>query len=443
MSRIANGCHSIIINLSMSQAITEQFCKIIFELLLDSVAIIAHTTSRKFGRLEYLYIYICRALSQHTYSFFPLFFVSSYKKPTVAANCTMFKRFSKKKEEESPDSKKNLIKIDKPIEEIPSTITIPDEPKLDEEQKKKYKIILKYFQDPELRIPNSEKQISDNIPDTESNTAPLTDIEKAWITRECICRYLRATKWVVEDCKKRISGSIAWRREFGISHFGEENGDSITSDSIAIENESGKNVVLGYENDARPILYLKPGRQNTKTSHRQVQHLVFMLERVIDFMPPGQDSLALLIDFKEYPDVPKVQGNSKIPPIGVGKEVLHILQTHYPERLGKALLTNIPWLAWTFLKLIHPFIDPLTREKLVFDEPFNKYVPLDQLDHLYGGDIDFTYKQDVYWPSLNEIAKTKREHYLARFQKFGSVIGLSEVDLRGHHEELKFPVESE
>ncbi|CAB4253846.1 similar to Saccharomyces cerevisiae YNL231C PDR16 Phosphatidylinositol transfer protein (PITP) controlled by the multiple drug resistance regulator Pdr1p [Maudiozyma barnettii] len=357
----------------------------------------------------------------------------------------MFKRFSKKKEEPSDSDlkkKENLIKIDKPIGNIPNSITIPDEKKLDEEQTKKYKIVLKHFQNPDLRIPNSEKQIKDNIPETDENSAPLTEIEKAWVTRECICRYLRATKWVVDDCKDRIAGSIAWRREFGISHFGEENGDVITSDSVSIENESGKNVIMGYENDARPILYLKPGRQNTKTSHRQVQHLVFMLERVIDFMPPGQDSLALLIDFKEYPDVPKVQGNSKIPPIGVGKEVLHILQTHYPERLGKALLTNIPWLAWTFLKLIHPFIDPLTREKLVFDEPFSKYVPLDQLDYLYGGDLAFTYKHDVYWPNLNDLAKEKREHYLARFQKFGSVIGLSELDLRGDHEEMLFPVEA-
>ena len=157
---------------------------------------------------------------------------------------------------------------------------------------------------------------------------------------------------------------------------------SLTADSVAIENETGKQVVLGYENDARPILYLKPGRQNTATSHRQVKHLVFMLERVIDFMPRGQDSLALLIDFEKYSDVPKAE-TSKIPPLGVGKEVLHILQTHYPERLGKALLTNIPWLAWTFLKLIHPFIDPLTREKLVFDEPFGKYVPQEELDALY------------------------------------------------------------
>ena len=335
---------------------------------------------------------------------------------------------------------KKLIKVQKPIAEKPEAIQPPPENPLTPEQKEMYLTVLRYFSNPELRIPMTEKQAKRKDAETQENSKPLTELEKAWLTRECILRYLRATKWVLKDCIDRITRSIAWRREFGIDKLGEENGDTVTSDLVSPENVTGKQVILGYENDARPILYLKPGRENTKTSHRQVQHLVFMLERVINFMPPGQDSLALLIDFKEYPDVPK-SGVSKIPPLGVGKEVLHILQTHYPERLGKALLTNIPWLAWTFLKLIHPFIDPLTREKLVFDEPFDKYVPVDQLDVLYGGVLDFTYDHSIYWPALKEISLAKREHYLKRFQKFGGIVGLSEFDLRGTHEELQYTVE--
>ncbi|GAV55349.1 hypothetical protein ZYGR_0AS06730 [Zygosaccharomyces rouxii] len=343
------------------------------------------------------------------------------------------KKSNNKKESSVPPEK--LVKVEKPITELPDSIHPPKEKNLTSEQEKMYLAVLNHFRDPELKIVCEEKPKGD----AENKKEPLSEYEKAWLTRECILRYLRATKWVQKDAIQRIEGSIAWRREFGISHMGEENGDELKSDDVAIENESGKQVVLGYENDARPILYLKPGRQNTKTSRRQVQHLVFMLERVIDFMPMGQDSLALLIDFKDYPDVPKVQGNSKIPPIGVGKEVLHILQTHYPERLGKALLTNIPWLAWTFLKLIHPFIDPMTREKLVFDQPFPNYVPVDQLDKTYDGHLDFTYKQEIYWPALVKDAQEKREHYLERFQKFGGVVGLSEFDLRGAGDKLVYP----
>ncbi|CCH61967.1 hypothetical protein TBLA_0G00160 [Henningerozyma blattae CBS 6284] len=343
----------------------------------------------------------------------------------------MFKNLLKKKEKEViPESA--LIKISVPIENLPKSIIPPKQKDLTDSQNEMYLKVLKHFSNPLLEIPDQEKA---KIP-----ASVLTDCEKAWLSKECILRYLRATKWVLNDAIERITLSISWRREFGISNVGEENGDKLTADLVEHENETGKQVILGYENNGRPLLYLKPGRQNTKNSHVQVQHLVFMLERVINFMPVGQDSLALLIDFKDYPDVPKVQGNSIIPPIGIGKEVLHVLQTHYPERLGKALVTNIPWLAWSFLKLIYPFIDSMTREKLVFDEPFVKYVPKEQLDKLYGGYIDFTYNHEEYWPALIRMAQEKREHYMARFQKFGSTVGLSEMDLRGVNEKQLYPV---
>ncbi|KAH3680611.1 hypothetical protein WICMUC_000231 [Wickerhamomyces mucosus] len=339
--------------------------------------------------------------------------------------------FNKKKEESTVQiDESKLIKTSIPFKTVPSTSKIPKEPELDKDQFNKYNLILKHFQTPNLEVYTTEKN--------QNEKSPLTLYEKSWLTRECFLRYLRATKWDVNECIKRIEGTLSWRREFGIT--GEN--DIVVADLVSPENETGKEVILGYENDSRPILYLKPGRQNTKTSFRQVQHLVFMLERVINYMPPGQDSLALLIDFKQYDDVPNVSGG-KIPPVNTGRQVLHILQTHYPERLGKALLTNIPWLGWTFLKLIHPFIDPLTREKLVFDEPFPNYVPIDQLDKLYGGHVDFTYDHNKYWNKMNEIADDRKSHYFENFLKFGGIVGLSEFDLRGDNDDenkLKYPV---
>lgn len=47
--------------------------------------------------------------------------------------------------------------------------------------------------------------------------------------------------------------------------------------------------------------------------------------------------------------------------------MLNILQNHYPERLGLALILNVPWLVDMFFKLIKPFIDPVTRDKMWFN----------------------------------------------------------------------------
>ena|SRR6202035_3144017 len=102
---------------------------------------------------------------------------------------------------------------------------------------------------------------------------------------------------------------------------------------MLIQALTGKQLLLGFDNCSRPCLYLIPSRQNTEQSPRQIQQLVYSLERAVDMMPQGVETLALLTDFKH-------SSNSKNPSAGTGRQVLHILQTHYPERLGKALVIN-------------------------------------------------------------------------------------------------------
>lgn len=153
----------------------------------------------------------------------------------------------------------------------------------------------------------------------------LGEAERAWLTRECLLRYLRAAKWDVAAAKKRLESTLAWRRDYGVA--------SHTADYISVENETGKQVILGYDNECRPCLYLNPARQNTARSPRQIQALVFMLECIVDLMPAGQETLALLVDFKS-------STNASNPNLGQGREVLSILQNHYPERLGRALCIN-------------------------------------------------------------------------------------------------------
>ncbi|GMM49560.1 phosphatidylinositol transporter [Starmerella bacillaris] len=288
----------------------------------------------------------------------------------------------------------------------PEQSKVPAPKKLSEKEQKDYDYVLNYLLNLKA-LPVAEKN---------SKTEPLSETEKAWLSKECIFRYLRASKWDVKNAIKRLEETLVWRRTFGV-----DPNSSLPADLVEVENETGKEVILGYDIDCRPCLYLKPGKQNTKSSHRQVQHLVFMLERVIDLMVPGQDSLCLLIDFKN---------GSKLPSLGVGREVLNILQNHYPERLGRSLLVNIPRLGWLFLKLINPFIDPMTKEKLIFQEPCKEYVPPVQLDKEFGGSCEFKYNHKVYWPDMCKTALSRHEAYFKKYQELGGGIGLSEYEIR-------------
>jgi len=45
-------------------------------------------------------------------------------------------------------------------------------------------------------------------------------------------------------------------------------------------------------------------------------------------------------------------------------QVLNILQQHYVETLGRALIVNLPRLLSFFYRGISPFLDPVTRDKV-------------------------------------------------------------------------------
>ncbi|KAH8722412.1 CRAL-TRIO domain-containing protein [Phaeosphaeriaceae sp. PMI808] len=283
-------------------------------------------------------------------------------------------------------------------------------PALTEEQQSTYDQLL------------TEAQSWESLPTTtkaEAETTPLSDNESQWLTRECLLRYLRATKWNLQPAIQRLRATLIWRREFGTETF--------TSEYISDENAKGKQVQLGFDNEGRPCLYLLPQNQNTKPSQKQVEHLVYMLERTLDLHPPGQEGLALLIDFRNT-------GAGGTPPMSIAKQVLDILQSHYPERLGRALLTHLPWYVTAFLKLISPFIDPVTKSKIKYNEPLADHIPASQLMAAVGGEIDFEYDHSIYWPALDQMAAERKHQRRERWEKAGKLIGESEIYLWGGEE---------
>lgn len=201
-------------------------------------------------------------------------------------------------------------------------------------------------------------------------------------------RYMRAAKWKLHDGKHRIRGTMEWRREY--------KPELIQPDDVGVEAETGKIILTGFDMDARPILYMRPGRENTETSPRQIRHLIYHLERAIDLMPPGQEQVAIIVDYKSATS----QSN---PSIGTARKVLHILQNHYVERLGRGLVVNMPWWINAFFSGISPFMDPITRDKIRFNPRLLDLVPAAHLDSEFGGDYNFTYDYSVYWKTITEF----------------------------------------
>ncbi|KAI0798639.1 hypothetical protein BC629DRAFT_1592193 [Irpex lacteus] len=177
------------------------------------------------------------------------------------------------------------------------------------------------------------------------DSGKLRDVEKYWLSDECILRYLCATKWTSAQATiKRLESTLLWRREFGII------GEKGTAEYVEPEGLTGKEIAYGYDNDRRPALYLLPSQQNTPESLRQFSFTFWYLERCIELMGPGVDKeRSHMINYGDK--------SPKSPSLSHSRNFLNLLQSHNPERLGRALIPNVPLFLTAFYKLITPFID--------------------------------------------------------------------------------------
>ena len=105
---------------------------------------------------------------------------------------------------------------------------------------------------------------------------------------------------------------------------------------------TGKQVIYGFDTGGRPAMYLLPSRQNTDSPPAQLQFTgqssvlvilsnvfivsipsVWMLERCIDLMGPGVETLSLLIDFSD---------RAKNPAIGTARLVSPSPTLSFPKK---------------------------------------------------------------------------------------------------------------
>lgn len=113
----------------------------------------------------------------------------------------------------------------------------------------------------------------------EGDSHALTDeaykpLEDTWLADPGTCaRFYRAAKYDLGSARKRLHATLHWRRTY--------QPEIIPPDEVYPEAETGKSIVSGFDREGRPILYLRPGRENTQTSDRQIRFLVWNLERLI------------------------------------------------------------------------------------------------------------------------------------------------------------------
>jgi len=250
----------------------------------------------------------------------------------------------------------------------------------------------------DIRSTLTEKQLSTLETLRESMQSYLkNNLERKWCSDYCLCRYLRARDWDLDKAKELLIESLSWRREY--------KPHCITAEDVLRElKNEGKMYRNGKDKLGRSIIYMKPGLDNTtpeKEKELKVKYLVYLLEKAILAMDEtqGAEKIVWIIDYRNYSSP---MGLSSFSYLKMAKEIVDILQNHYPERLAVAFVISAPWFFSLFWKMVSPFLNDVTKNKLKIINgndfsPIYEIIDLDELEEDYGGKCAFKYNFDTHW----------------------------------------------
>jgi len=223
----------------------------------------------------------------------------------------------------------------------------------------------------------------------------LTEKQQLWLDDMCLCRYLRARDWELDKAEHMIRCTLAWRADY--------KPDEITAADIEEQSKTGKMYfTYEYSKQRWPIVYMKLERDQGNDRVTKLKFLVWMLEKIISRMDVSQgvEKMAWITDFKGTG-----MRMATMSHINISLDCLHTLLDHYPERLGVAYAVNPPRVFSAFWKLLTPFMNEVTINKIKFIKGRKDYQQMLEhvdkaiLEKTYGGDkaYDYDHDQFVLW----------------------------------------------
>jgi len=298
----------------------------------------------------------------------------------------------------------------------------PPPQKLSEKERAEYDRVLAHFSNPDYVLPG-----------TDAEKGFLMEEERMWLSYECILRFLRATKYDPSECIKRLEGALKWRRDFGLYSL-------VTSELVEAEAATGSMFLYGYDFQGRPVVYYYPSKRTTKDDLQQIQFIFWIIERAIELMVPGVETVTFMVDFAD---------EAQHPSFYVTRQTLYIMQTHYPEHIGTIAVIRSPWLLSTFWKLVIPLFDSYTRSKVLFasvsdedglwrtaeardrGEPDAMLATSGQLvSEGFAGSVPFEHEHAVYWPALLAMCEGRKKELSQVWRQLGGVAGIKEWDVK-------------
>ncbi|KAJ7952997.1 Random slug protein 5 [Quillaja saponaria] len=237
---------------------------------------------------------------------------------------------------------------------------------------------------------NDSSQQDAKVTELRAALGPLSGRGSKYCMDACLRRYLEARNWNVDKSKKMIEETLKWRSSY--------KPEEIRWHEVAHEGETGKVSRAEFHDQlGRTVLIMRPAMQNTASPENNIRHLVYLMENAILNLPEGQEQMAWLIDYTGF------SLNTNVS-VKTARDIIYILQNHYPERLGAAFLYNPPRFFQAFWKAVRYFLDPKTSQKVKFVYPKDKdsieimksFFDIENLPNEFGGKATMKYDHEEF-----------------------------------------------
>ena len=167
-----------------------------------------------------------------------------------------------------------------------------------------------------------------------------------------LMRYLVARSWNVKKSSAMLEKTMEWRAK--------KNALALRCAKCDVNPNSHMMCFVGWDLQHRPVMYMSHrwamDRWNVEEN---VAHVCETYNHMCTLMPEGVGKWVGCVDFVTFSYWK--DGNPKS-----GKEVIGMLQDHFPERLGLQVLVDPPTTFWALWKIFSLVIDEKTKTKVSF-----------------------------------------------------------------------------
>ncbi|RDD38308.1 Sec14 cytosolic factor [Trichoplax sp. H2] len=205
-----------------------------------------------------------------------------------------------------------------------------------------------------------------------------------------LLRFLRARSFKVEAAKKQYINQCKWRKENDV--------DNILNQPPPLDKEMMAIISLGYhkhDRDGRPVYVELTGKIDanklmelplSEIMKRHIWHNEKQLRRAEELSKQFGKNIETTTQIHDMTGL----NFSHRKCLSIFKHVSKIDQDVYPERVGRVIFVNVPWLFPLLWKIASPLLDPNTREKFVVlgGNEIHKlldYVEPENLPEIFGG----------------------------------------------------------